>query len=824
MRLLRSLERVWHDVRYGCRVFARSPGFTAIAVLSIACGTGANVAMFSVADALLLRPLPVPDPDDLLVVGMRTDRSVIVTAASYPDYADIRDRSQTFDGLLAYTLRWTPVSTAAGASPQIKVVQLVTANFFDVLQVRPALGRAFAAGEDRVPGRDPVALISHAMWQQQFAADPDVVGRSIRVSGVPFTIVGVTPEGFTGLETRGFAETVYVPLSMAPALGDEAIRAILTTRDLRLLSVRGRLQPGVGITEARAELESIGLDLERAHPATNRDQPLIVQTEIELRFADRIDAGLVALLSILSSVVLAVACANVAGLLASRAPVRAREISLRLALGAGRGRLVRQLITESLALALAGGVCGLAVGRAGILILQQMQYPTDSIQPPSFQLDERALVFSLAIAMASAFLFGIGPALQTTRVDLAGSIRTGDVAVPRRWRLSLRTSLVATQVALSLVLITIAVFTLQIFKRVATTGPGFRTTQMAKVSVDTTHRQYSDRQVTALAEQAVQAAERLPGVTSATVTSRMPFWGMELVSIVPEGDRLSPGQAGVRAISATVGDDYFATMDIPLVRGRPFRSIDTLDAPLVAIVNETLAKRYWPDRDAVGSRFRFAGDPQTWVQIVGVARDSKYFYIVEPTQEALYLSFRQRPSGAFVLLAGTDGESLSAVRPLRDIVRTLDPELPVFDAQTIEMFYAVRATGFLEIATEMVGGIGLMGTLLTMVGLYGLVSYSVARRTREIGIRMAVGATYGHVLRMILRQGMTPAWFGVAAGVILSIAATRLLPSLFPTADRYSPVTFLIVVPALVAVTLAAAFVPARRAARVDPTVALRHD
>ena len=264
---------------------------------------------------------------------------------------------------------------------------------------------------------------------------------------------------------------------------------------------------------------------------------------------------------------------------------------------------------------------------------------------------------------------------------------------------------------------------------------------MAKVSVDTTHRQYSDRQVTTLAEQAVQAAQRLPGVTSATVTSRMPFWGMELLSIVPEGDRLSPGQAGVRAISATVGDDYFATMDIPLVHGRPFRSIDTPDAPLVAIVNETLAKRYWPDRDAIGSRFRFAGDPQTWVQIVGVARDSKYLYVVEPTQEALYLSFRQRPSGAFVLLAGTDGESLSAVRPLRDIVRTLDPELPVFDAQTIEMFYAVRATGFLEIATEMVGGIGLMGTLLTMVGLYGLVSYSVARRTREIGIRMAVGAT-----------------------------------------------------------------------------------
>ena len=824
MTLALWLERLWHDLKYGCRTFARAPGFTAIAILSIACGTGANVAMFSVADALLLRPLPVPHPDELLVVGMRTDRGFEVTAASYPDYADIRSRSQSFDGMLAYTLRWTGVSIAPGAAPQVKVLHLVSANFFDVLQIRPAIGRTFAAEEERVPGRDAVAVLSHGMWQQQYGGDPAILGRTIRISGVNFTIVGVTPERFTGLETRGIFETVYVPLAIAPSLGDEPIRGLLTARDLRLLTVRGRLKRSIGIAEARAELTAIGTDLERAHPATNADRPLIAQTELEARFADRLDAGLVLLLTILSTVVLGVACANVAGLLASRAPLRAREIALRLAMGAERGRLIRQLITESLALAIAGGVCGLAVGRAGIVVLQQMQYPSDTIQPPQWQLDDRALLFSLVLAMSSAFLFGIGPALQTTRVDLTGAIRVGDVALPGRWRLTGRTTLVAIQVALSLVLITIAVFTLQVFRRVSENGPGFRVTQMAKVSVDTGHRQYSDSQTTALVEQAVQAARRLPGVTSATVTSRMPLWGVETISIVPEGDHMLDGQGGVRTIVASVDDDYFATMEIPVLRGRGFRPTDTIEAPRVAIVNETLARRYWPGRDAVGSRFRLGGDAQSWVQVVGVARDSKYFYVVEPAQEALYLPFRQEPRGTIVVLAATAGDSLSTVRPLREIVRTLDPELPIAEAQTIEAFYAARATGFLKIATEMVGGIGLMGTALTMVGLYGLVSFSVARRTREIGIRMAIGATYAHVLKMILRQGMRPAWSGLGAGLILSIAATRLMPSLFPTADRYDPRTFLIVVPALLAVTLLAAFVPARRAARVDPNLALRHE
>lgn len=818
------LERIVQDLGHSLRVLAKNPGFTAICVISIACGTGANVAMFSVADALLLRPLPVPRPDDLLVIGSRTDRGYPATAASYPDYVDIRDHSRSFDGVLAYTLRWTGVSVEPGAAPQVKVLQFVSGNFFDVLQMPPALGRGFVAEEDRVPGRDAVAVVSHGMWQEQYGADPAVVGRTIRISSVDFTIVGVMPQRLTGLETRGISESVYVPLAMAPAIADKETRNLLTTRDLRILTVRGRLKSDVGLAEARAELSAIGNNLERAYPDTNTNHAVIVQTELEARIADYLDAGLVLLLTILSTAVLGVACANVAGLLASRAPLRAREIALRLAIGAGRARLVRQLITESLTLALAGGVAGLGFGYAGILVLRQIQYPNDIIQPPLFQIDQRALLFSLIVAMASAFVFGAGPALETTRVDLTSAMKPGDMRKPSRWRSTGRSHLVAIQVALCLVIVTIAVFTLQVFRRVTTEGPGFRTSQIAKVSVDTAYGRYDDRQATAFFEQALAAARRLPGVTSATAISTMPLWGLESAAIVPEGYEVPDRDTRLQPALASVDEDYFETMGIPVLQGRGFRATDASAAPRVAIVNETFARRYWPGRDAVGRRFRLGGEAGPWIEVVGVARDSKYFYIVEPPQDAVYLPFRQEPRGRMVVLARTSGESLSVVGPLRDVVHALDPDLPVYEAQTIETFYASRATGFLKVATEMIGAIGLMGTMLTMVGLYGLVSYAVARRTREIGIRIAIGATYAHVLKMILRQGMRPAWLGLPTGLVLSVLTTRALPTIFPTSDRYDPRTFAVVVPILLAVTILAAFVPARRAALVDPTVALRDE
>ena len=820
------LERIWHDVRHACRLFAKNPGFTAIAVISIAFGTGANVAMFSAADALLLRPLPVPRPSELVTVGSKVKRGMMtLNVASYPDYVDIREQSRSFDGLLAFTSRTAGFSTAPGAPPQVKIATIVSGNFFRVLDVQPEIGRGFLQSEDLVPGRDAVAVLSYGMWQKEFGGERSALGRKIHIAGIEFTVIGVMPERFTGIEPRLIRDAAYVPLAMWPQLMNAPGIDPLTARDFRNLTVKGRLKPGVTIGQAQAELTVIGNDLERAHPHTNKDQVLTAQTELEVKFErSPLDSGLLAILSVLSTAVLCVACANVAGLLASRAPVRAREIAVRLAIGAGRARLVWQLITESLGIALAGALGGVAVGYAGIILLRQIEFPTDIVALPVMALDNRALVFSLVLAIASAFLFGLGPAIQTTRVDLVNALKATDVSANRRLSLAGRNVLVGVQVALSLVLLTIAAFAFQIFRRELGDGPGFRTSHLAKLTLDTTQARYSEPQSVLFFERALDNARHLAGVRSATVTSSMPLLMVELTAIVPEGFHLPPEQARVRVIATSVDESYFDTMAIRIVAGRPFRVTDRSDAPRVAIVNATMARHYWPGVDAVGKRFRLNSGRRPLVEIVGVAETAKYVYFAEPPQEALYFPFRQQVRGNMVVLTETAGESAALLPALREMLRKMDPEVPVYDVQTIEVFYAARVTTIANVIIRLIGGIGLMGMALTMVGLYGLVSYAVSRRTREIGIRIAVGASYRRILRMILRQGMTPVWCGVAAGLVLSSTTTRLMLTLIPVSHHDDSQAFAVVVPLLVAVTLLAAFVPARRAARVDPTVALRCD
>jgi predicted permease len=567
-------------------------------------------------------------------------------------------------------------------------------------------------------------------------------GKEIRVGGVDFTIVGVAPQEFTGLEKRDFPQSVYIPLAMAPAIGDKQIAGLHAERGTRVLTIRARLRSGVSLRQARADVTSLSDNLERAYPDTNKRQSLIVQTDLESVIStDTVDAGLVVLLSMLSLAVLAVACANVAGLLASRAPMRAREIALRLAVGADRGRLMRQLITESLMLAAAGGAGGLALGYAGIVLIRGGDFfPTDIVQIPAMTLDQRVFTFNLIVAMTSAFLFGLGPAWHATRIDLAAAMKTGDPGHERRRRFSGRGMLVTLQVALSLVVVTLATLTVQEFVRVTVDGPGFRTSHLAKVTVDTDPRRYDLPRAAQFFERAADATRRAPSVTSATLVSYFPLWGFENAWIVPEGYQPPAGQPGIRPMTASIDEDYFRTMGIPLRSGRSFRATDSADSAPVAIVNDTLARRYWPQGNAVGSRFRLGGSDGPWVQIVGIAADSKYFYIIEPAQIALYFPYRQQPHGSMVLLAQTAGESAAVVGTLREIVNGLDKDLATFDGQTIEAFYEARAIGFLRTATEMIGALGVMGILLTMVGLYGLVSYSVSRRTREIGIRIAIGA------------------------------------------------------------------------------------
>ncbi len=819
---------MWQDIRYALRVFAKSPGFTLIAIISIAFGTGANVSMFSLADALLLRPLPVLRPSEILSVGTRVQRGLVTfEAMSYPDYIDTRERIRSFDGLIGLTYHSVALTLHPGGPPLVKVSTLVSANFFKVLGVEPEIGRGFLPEEDRVPGRDAVAVLSYGIWQQQFSGDPTVLGRKIRIGGIEFTIVGVTPEHFTGLHPF-VREGVFVPLAMWRTVTGRSRIDLLTARDLRDLTVKGRLAPGVTIAEARAELAHISSDLARAYPDTNTDQDMTAQTEMEERFESRpLDARLVVMMTTLSIAVLCVACANVAGLLASRAPVRSREIALRLAVGAGRARLVRQLITESLGIALAGGAGGIAIGYVGIILLRQIQLPTDIVAGPQIVLDQRALQFSLAVAVTSAFLFGLGPAIQMTRVDLVNALKTSDVSSGRRRRLTGRHVLVAIQVALSLVLLTFSAFAFQVFQRGLIAGPGFRTTQMAKITIDPGQARYDEESATRFVEQTLDDMRRLPGVLRATATSAMPLFSFSSGWVAPEGYQLPTGQIGMRSNTNSVDESYFDTLEIPILSGRTFTAADTADSARVAIVNETFARHYWPDRDPIGKRFRVplsAGDPGPWVEIVGLAKTTAYLYVAENPTDMVYFPYRQQPRRNMVLLARTSGDSASVVAPVRDLIRGIDADVPAYDAQTMETFYAARATTIGIVLIRLVGAMGAMGMTLTMVGLYALVSYAVSRRTREIGIRMAIGATQQRVLGMILRQGLTPAWIGLAVGLVLSAVTMRLLPQLVLISARYDPRSYLIVVPLLIVVALVAAYVPARRAANVDPTQALRCD
>jgi putative ABC transport system permease protein len=826
MNALLHLERLWQDVKHGARVFARNRALTAIAVLSIACGTGANVAMFGVADAMLLRPLPVSRPGDLLTLGFKSETATRLEQghASYLDYQDLRARTRSFDGILAYDYGTVGMTLRRGDPPRVRFASFVSDNFFSVLGVPLPLGREFRTDEVSAGTPARVVILTDAVWRADFDSDPSIAGTTMRIGGMDFTIVGVAPESFSGLH-QFVREAVFLPMGVLPLLVDAHSPALLETRHARVFGLKGRLREGVSIAEARAELDTVGRALEQAYPESNKDRRLVAQTEIAFKFEQRpLDASLIVLLLALSGAVLCVACANVAGLLASRAPVRAREMSLRLAIGAGRGRLVRQLLTETLGIAVAGGAAGLGVAQLGIAVLRGIQFPSDMIAPPTLVLDRRALAVSLVVAMASAILAGLGPAVQTTRVDLAGALKSSGQAGRGRRRLRVRSTLVAIQVALSLVLLTISTFTFQMFSRELRNGPGFRTTQIAKVTIDAGQGHYRDAEAMRFFAGILEQARALPGVRSASLTSSMPLFSYRFASVVREGEELPDGQTGRLAWAASVDDQYFTTMNNPLVTGRAFTPADDADAAGVAILNTVLARQLWPDGDAIGRKIQVLDQDGRRATVVGIVQPTKQQFPGERPQPAIFFPYLQQPRGQMVLLAHTDGPSASVLDALRAVARRPDPAVPVFDAQTIERFCYVLFEAQFATVVRMIGGIGLMGMALTMVGLYGLVSYAVSSRTREIGIRMAIGATHGNVVRMVLRQSMFPVWLGLPLGLALSVVASSVLVGMVPTDERVTSGIYWLVVPGLVSMTLFAATVPARYAARINPTVALRSE
>ncbi|HUE05476.1 MAG TPA: ABC transporter permease [Bryobacteraceae bacterium] len=818
-----------YDLRYALRTLRKSPGFALVAIISLALGIGANSAMFSLADALLLRPLPVPHGSELIVVQAQMRGEAVAGIAqysglSYPDFKDLRDRNKSFTGLTASQYSQFGFATEKGALPRMKFGEMVSGDFFSVLEVPLKLGRAFRPDEGTVPGRDAVVVLGHELWRTDFDSDPGVVGRTIFLNNVAFTVIGVAPEPFTG--SNGLVRSaLFVPLAMGPRLQADLRQNMLEKRDNRGMTVYGRLKPGVSVAQAAAEARVVSQQLAKAYPATNLTCSMIVDTDVQARLKqDAFDAMLVFFLLAMAGVVLLIACANVTNILLSRARARSREIAVRLAIGAGRGRLVRQLLTESLVIAALGGGLGLLVAKAGVDLFGQIKIPADIPVVIDVRLDPRVLLFTILASVASALVFGLAPALQSSHPDLVPALKSGKSDDGKRRRLLGRNTLVIAQVAGALLLL---VFATQAYRgaSIAISRPaGFRTSHLLMASFDTTLARYTPDQATAFFKPLLERARNLPGVKSAALTQAVPMLpGGDNSRLVPEGVKLPPGTEAISVISNTVSEDYFDTLNVPIVEGRAFQVTDRADSRPVAIVNERLARKYYPNQSPIGKRLRLKGDKDQMLEIVGVARQSRYFFLVEPAVEYLYRPLSQNPQQALTILVETAGPSSAATGPLREIVRSLDAGQPMYGVRTMEEVFDQRATKTLGILTEAIGGMGLLGLILAMVGLYGLMSYSVSLRSREIGIRMAIGAGRSGVLGMVMKQGMVLAAAGVSIGLLLCWLASKGVSAAVGVPGFNLPFVALVTA-GLVAAAALGAYAPALRASRLDPNAVLRQE
>jgi predicted permease len=812
------------SLHHALRVLRKDPGFAAVAVGSLALGIGATAAMFTFADAVLLRPLPVREPDRVVAISAKAATSAPVannTTISYPDYVDFRDRNRSFEGMVAASMSTLAFSPGQGTLPHIKLGQLVSGNFFRVLNVEPVLGRDFRPEEDQVEGRDAVVVLSHNFWVSQFGASRSVLGSQIRLNGIEFSVIGVAPESFTGVDTPA---AVYVPLAMSPRLGQPNL---LHDREAGFLSVRGRLKPGISLEQARTDIGIIAVGIEKLYPRTDGVRQIKVQTEFQLRVEQSPPtAAMMIMLALLAFSVLLVACANVAGLLLSRARSRSREMAVRLAIGATRGALVRQLLLESLLVAVAGGLAGMVVADAGAEFFSHMPFPSDLGFSIGAAVDRRALLFTLLVSLSSTVLFGLGPALQMTRPDLVPALKAGDADSGKR-RFWGRNAMVAGQVALSLVLLVISAVLVEGFRYELSQGAGFRPDRLFLTSFDTQLARYSAEGTRQFYARLLERTRSAPGVRSAALTSSLPLWSWDTIGIVPEGYRLRPGEQTSTAFDYYVSDGYFSTLGVRVLQGRGFLESDRENSPQVAVVNDHLARRYWPAGNALGKRLHLSGATGPLVEIVGIAKAAKVFFISEPPADVVYLPFRQHPRSGLTLVTQSNAADAATLAPvLREVVRRLDPDMPVFDVRTMQDFFTQRAVKLPNMTVEIVAGMGLMGLLLAMAGLYGLVAYTVSRRTREIGIRVAIGADQRKVVGMVLGQGLRLGAIGVAAGLVVSVFACRALTSAtwFLTFDRVNPLLFAAIALPLLIVTTLAAWAPARHASRIDPIRALRDE
>lgn len=820
------MENLIKDIRYGVRMLMKNPGVTTVAVITLALGIGANTAIFSGVSAFLMKPLGVPNATELVRPLEISDDRGTSHKFSYPDFLDYRQQCTSFAGLAAEDM----IQAAVDTENQNDVVwgQVVSANYFDVLQVKPILGRGFLPDEDKTAGVNHVVVLSHSFWQRRMASDPNIVGKTVQLNNRAYEVIGVAPDYFVGTKFA-LALDFWTPISMAEELRRDT--GLLAERDNHWMNAIGRLKPGVSVEQSAAEFATITTRLNQAYPdtraLTTKGQ---VNSEIDGRWEEMgpVFKSASAIAIAIVGLILLIACANVANLMLARAAGRRKEIGIRLALGANRARLVRQLLTESMLLSIAGGGLGLLLA-FWVTDLMEGFIPVleYNIVSNFFAIDSRALWFTLVISVGTGLIFGLAPAWRSSNPELVPVLKGEAEGARRRKKRGpgLRNVLVVAQVALSLVVLVCGGLFIKSFRKAQTMDPGFDNANGLIVSLSPTLIGYEDEQSRQFYKQVLERVSHVPGVDAVSYARTLPLGDSSNFNgpILKEGETLAKGSAGRVIMTTVISPGYFKTMQIPIVAGRDFDDRDQSKTQRVVIMNQQMAEMLWPGESAVGNRMLIGVDSKDPWEVVGVVKTGKYRTLAEDPKPFFYYSMNQLRPAPMAMVVRADVDPRSLVGAIRSEVQAIDRRVPLSGVKTMDEHktYALWAPNMAASFSVAFAGVAI---LLSAVGLYSVMAYVVSQRTREVGIRMALGANRGDVMKMITRQGMRLAAIGLVIGLLLSLALARVLSSLLIGVSGYDVMTFILVPVLLSVVALVACYLPARRATKVDPLVALRYE